>query len=66
MIIIHVTTYILFYCYSCWIDFLLLKFESYIIFIRPQKIWDHIMVWRSRRRRLHILFPLSYFSSSFQ
>jgi hypothetical protein len=25
----------LFYCYSCWIDCLLLKFESYIISIRP-------------------------------
>ena len=34
----------LFYCYSCWIDCLLLKFGSYIILIRPQKFW------RSRRR----------------
>jgi hypothetical protein len=40
----------LFYCYSCWIDCLLLKFGSYIIFIRPQKFWGRIMVWRSRRR----------------
>jgi hypothetical protein len=40
----------LFYCYSCWIDCLLVKFGSYIIFIRPQKCWGRIMVWRSRRR----------------
>jgi hypothetical protein len=39
----------LFYCYSCWIDCLLLKFGSYIIFIRPQKFWGRIMVWRRRR-----------------
>jgi hypothetical protein len=40
----------LFYCYSCWIDCLLLKFGSCIIFIRPQKFCGRIMVWRSRRR----------------
>jgi hypothetical protein len=40
----------LFYCYSCWIYCLFLKFGSYIIFIQPQKFWGRIMVWRSRRR----------------
>ena len=40
----------LLYCYSCWIDCLLLKFGSYIIFIRPETFWGRSMVWRSRRR----------------
>jgi hypothetical protein len=51
----------LFYCYSCWIDCLLLKFGSYIIFIRPQNIWGHIMVWRSRRRLCTFCFGLYNF-----
>jgi hypothetical protein len=49
-----------FCCYSCWIDCLLLKFGSYIIFIRPQKFWGRIMVWRSRRRQCTLL-PITYF-----
>ena len=47
----------LFYCYSCWINCLLLKLGSYIIFIRPQIFLGHIMVWRSRRR-LCTFFPV--------
>jgi hypothetical protein len=49
MIIIHVTTYI-FVLLLFLLNRLLLKFGSYIIFIRPQTFWGRIMVWRSRRR----------------
>jgi hypothetical protein len=48
----------LFYCYSCWIDCLLLKFGSYIIFIRPKQFWGRMMVWHSRRRLCTFCFVI--------
>ena len=59
MIIIHVTTYIFVLLLSL-LNSLLLKFGSYIIIIRPY----YGMAQSSSS--VHILFPLSYFSSSFQ
>lgn len=50
MIIIHVTTYT-FVLLLFLLNRLVLKFGSYIIFIRSQKFWGRIMVWRSRRCR---------------
>ena len=55
----------LFYCYSCWIDCLLLKFGSYKLYYFDTENILGSYYGMAQSSSVHILFP-SYFSSSFQ